>query len=94
MAKVNDILRDDTGDYIIRNGRLVIGESTYQHQEDIIMANPGDYPDDPTTGVGLQSYILDDAPTLSLETETQRQFEMDGMKVLKNTNGKVIAEYK
>lgn len=93
-TNLRSIMTDESGDYIIRNGTFVYGDTTIQHQEDILLANPGDYPYSPLTGVGIRRYILDDASPLTRETEIQKQFEADGMKVLINKNNKVVAEYK
>lgn len=61
MAKVYDILLDETGDLAIKNGDLVIGESTLQHQRILLLATKGGFKQHPTTGVDIQSYLLDDS---------------------------------
>ncbi len=93
MANATDIIRGSDGDYIIKNGMLVFGDSTSQHQEDILTATQGQYADSPTIGVGLVQYILDDDSQLGLETEIQKQFELDGMVVNTNKNGVIDANY-
>ena len=51
---VKDILTDDDGDLIIKNGDIVIGESDYQHIQDIIIAAPGDYKQYPLIGANIR----------------------------------------
>ena len=93
MAKVRSIMRGDDGDYIIKNGRYEYGDTTTQHQEDILLATPGQYADDPLVGVGIATYLLDDESPLSMETEIQKQFEADGMNISSNKNGIINATY-
>lgn len=75
-----DILLDEDLDLLFEDGDLVIGESTRQHQQLLLLSEKGEIREYPTRGVGLRSWILDDAMG-SLNGEIKKQFELDGMKV-------------
>ena len=77
--KVFDLLLNDAEDLDIQGGDLVVGESTRQHQGLILKTNPGEWRGAPLVGAGIQSMILDDAPTASITSKIQEQMEMDGM---------------
>lgn len=76
----NDILLDSDFDLLFSDGDLVVGESTQQHQQLLLLCEKGEIREFPTAGVGLNSYMLDDNVG-SLNGEIKRQFEKDGMKV-------------
>lgn len=78
---VSDLLLNEDNDLDIQGGDFVVGESTQQHQQLILMANPGDFRAAPQVGVGIQQLILDDAPTAAIVSEIQAQMEADGMQV-------------
>lgn len=86
----NDILLDNSLDLVFVDGDLVIGESTRQHQQLLLLTHKGELREFPTVGVGIQDWVLDDNPG-SLNGEIKRQFEGDGMDVqqvkLKVTGG-------
>lgn len=77
-----DFLLDDNGDLLIKDGHFVIGESTSQHKKCLLLAEKGEYRQYPFSGIGLGSYINDDLLE-ELASETQKQFELDGMNVSK-----------
>jgi hypothetical protein len=98
MAEVNDFLSGEDGDAIIENGDLKIGESTLQHQRDLLLANKGEYRQNPTIGVGLNNFIDDNFSSAEFNKEATLEFENDGMQVIKivskNTEDIIIdAEY-
>lgn len=76
----NDILLDENFFPIITNGDFTIGESTYQHQKMLLLADKGEFKANPTTGVGsrryLESYKSDD-----YAREIRLEFMADGMSV-------------
>ena len=80
FVSMKDIKLDETGDLEIQNGDFVIGESTLQHQEHIIIANQGEYKEHPEVGVGIVAALLTEEPNQTL-TRIKRQLEYDGMKV-------------
>lgn len=78
MAIVTDILCDDAGDLICFAGDFACGDSTYQHQVDLLWAKEGEYKQTPPTGVGLENYLLDEDRT-DLLRKIRMQFASDGM---------------
>ena len=99
MALVTDILCDDsTGDLLVAEGDMVVGDAALQHQQDLLTANEGEYKFDPLVGVGLAEF-LDDEDSSAMMKKVRVQFGSDGMNVRMariNANGKIEidAEYK
>jgi hypothetical protein len=84
MSEVKDILLDDDGDLLIKDGDLVFGASDQQHINDLLICLPGHIREFPLAGIGIQKYI--GAPfTLeiinALQKRIQLQLELDGYKV-------------
>ena len=52
-----DLQLDDIGDILLKDGDYVIGESDFQHIEDILDAYPGEYRNAPLLGVYLQRSV-------------------------------------
>lgn len=77
-----DILLGDDLDLIFRNGDLVVGESTEQHQKLLLVNDKGHMKHAPFAGVGIMNYTNDDVLG-ELYGEIQRQFEIDGMVIHK-----------
>lgn len=77
---MNDILLNDDFDLRFENGDLVIGESTKQHQQLLVLTKKGDWKENPTVGVGVAGYLKDDADT-DLLGAIRTEFEKDGMTV-------------
>ena len=91
MAEVTDILCDETGDIACENGDMVIGESTVQHQQDLLSASEGEYKFDAMVGVGLIEF-LDDEDQSAMMKKIRVQFAKDGMNVKTariNSSGKL-----
>jgi len=87
---MQDYLLDDF-DLAIDNGDFVVGESTSQHQQLLLLLNKGELRQYPKTGVGAITFSNDDQLG-GLYTEIQQQFEADGMQIEKlvvNSNGTV-----
>ncbi len=79
MAK--DLLLDQTGDLLFKNGDLVIGESDQQHVQDMLITNVGSNKAAPLFGIGLINYL--NAPFTSstrqkLKKEITLQLKADG----------------
>ncbi len=77
-----DLLLDGNFDLQIVGGDLVIGESTRQHQQCILLLEKGENRQFPTLGVGINNWILDNFEQGNLVAEIKRNFEADGMTVL------------
>lgn len=80
MANTGDILMDETGDVACVNGDFVTGDGTLQHQNDLLLAEKGEYKESPMVGVGIMTYLLDEDKTSAFR-EIRREFTNDGMKV-------------
>lgn len=73
---------DKNGDLSLVNQDIQMGESTRQHQADILMSSPGDWSDSPLTGVGGIDYINENDPSGLLRSVSQ-QMQKDGMKIIR-----------
>lgn len=76
----NDYLYTEDMDLLIADGDFVVGESTFQHQQALLIAEKGELRQYPLTGVGAKSFLNDDKIG-DLYPEIQKQFEADGMVV-------------
>lgn len=86
-----DILIDEDGDLLFKDGDLVIGESTRQHQKLLLLIEKGELRQFPTHCVGVRTWINDDVNFADLKLEIKREFERDGMTVSKITlNSQVV----
>ena len=95
---VFDYIEKEDGDLLIRDGDFVVSESTVQHQRDLMIANKGEYKQNPTVGIGLNNFLLQEMEEEELRLIMTREFEGDGMRVNKIevngfTNIKIDAEY-
>lgn len=91
---MNDILTDENDDLSARNGDFIVGKSNVQHQRHLIIADKGQYKQNPTIGVGAQGY-LDDEDFQDLVRAIQKEITADGQQVKKlkiDANGKIIIE--
>jgi len=98
MADVFDIKLDPDFDLLTENGDFAVMESTRQHQQCLIIAEPGDYKQNPTMGAGAYTFTNDDETLENLKKSIQKTFEQDGMVIshLKiNTKGDIdcVANY-
>lgn len=86
---MHDILLTGDMDLSIQNGDFTVGESTRQHQQLLLIAEPGNIMQHPETGVGTASFLNDERDGMA--TEIRSQFEKDGMKVSSlHVNGEKI----
>lgn len=79
---MKDILLNEDFDLDIADGDFVVGSSTLQHQKLLLLANPGDYKENPTVGVGIHGFLKSEEST-QLYAAIKREFEKDGMVVNK-----------
>jgi hypothetical protein len=94
---VKDILIDGaSGGLLIKDGDLAIGESTAQHQNDLLLLQKGALKYEPLIGVGVADFVDDEGMEDMFRT-IRKEYAKDGMKVneLKEVNGELIidAEY-
>jgi hypothetical protein len=71
----------EDGDLAIINGDIDLGESTLQHQHNLLLSEKGEYKQYPTVGVGIINYLSDDADANDLQTAIQRELEADGVDI-------------
>lgn len=76
---MKDLMLEE-GDLFFSRKDLVIGESTSQHQQLLLLTYPGEWKNNPLMGVGLADW-LNEERTGNLMTEVRRQFKGDGMEV-------------
>lgn len=90
---MTDFLLDESFDLKFENGDLVIGESTQQHQQLLLLAGKGEFREFPTRGVGIMGWLLDDQAG-NLNGAIKREFEADGMTVesVNTRNGQINIE--
>lgn len=77
-----DYKQTDKGDLDLSTGDLVVTESTYQHQRDLLLSDKGHIRDKAEAGVGAVNYLLGNEPEAFLRA-TRKEFAADGMKVRK-----------
>ena len=92
-----DIKFTADGDIDFTGGDISYGESTKQHQRDLILAQKGHFKHAPEAGVGAINFLHDETPEQFLRA-VRKEFARDGMKVnrLAFAGGelKMNAEYK
>jgi hypothetical protein len=79
---MTDILTDSIGDLLIENGDLVTGYSDLQHQEHLLLAQKGDFKEQPTVGVGIENF-LNSSDVDEFLSEVKSEFIKDAMAVTK-----------
>lgn len=79
-TEMMDILLSEDFDLKIALGDFSAGESTAQHQQQLILNNKGDFKQNPTTCVGVVDY-LDDEHFFELVRAISVEFSRDGMDV-------------
>lgn len=96
--EVHDFLLGDDMDLTIVDGDFEWGESTQEHQRDILLATKGSFRQVPDVGVGVVQELLNDASYDEIRRTIQQELEKDGMAVkrLKSTEQgqfEIIAPY-
>lgn len=77
---MEDLLLDENFDLLFHNGDLVIGESSEQHQNLLLLTKKGDWKENPTIGVGINGMLKDDLES-DITSIIRTEFEKDGMQV-------------
>ncbi|MBS1944773.1 MAG: hypothetical protein JST98_06115 [Bacteroidetes bacterium] len=79
--EVHDFILGDDLDLTIVDGDFERGESTLEHQRDILLATKGSFRQVPDVGVGVVQELLNDAGYEELRRTIQGELEKDGMAV-------------
>ncbi|MGH2643542.1 MAG: hypothetical protein ACRDE2_06320 [Chitinophagaceae bacterium] len=77
---MQDIMLSNTYDLNVANGDFAIGESIEQHQQLLLLTNPGEWKENPEAGIGVSNYLLDETPA-DLKRAIRMGFNADGMTV-------------
>lgn len=83
MATQDIQLNSLSGDLLIVNGELVIGNSETQNIHDIVNDNNGEWKEHPTLGVGLLYYLNSNIDETSLNQVISTQLQNDGFNTQK-----------
>lgn len=76
---MKDVLLSESGDLLIQNGDLVIGESSQQHVGLLVELHKGELKEFPTTGFGISRYLKKSTASLTRFTrELKIELEADG----------------
>lgn len=73
-----DILISDGGELRIAGGDFVVGQSDAQHGGLLLRTHPGEWRQWPLVGVGLATYLGDDAAEADIRHAVTVQAEYDG----------------
>lgn len=87
-----DFLYDENGDIAIKDGDLVIGDATFCHVEDLLLAERGFYKFSPLSGIGINRILLDEVDTDEVLKQVRSGLEADGFKptkLLLTNDGKI-----
>lgn len=79
--EVHDFLLGDDMDLTIVDGDFEWGESTEEHQRDILLATKGSFRQFPAMGAAIREQLYNDASYDDLRRTIQMEMERDGMTV-------------
>lgn len=79
---MKDYRQQEDGDLDLTTGDLLVAESTYQHQRDLLYSDKGHIRQKAEAGVGAVNYMMDN-DTEGLLRTTRKEFTADGMRVRK-----------
>ena len=77
---MKDYQQQANGDLDLGMSDLLVTESTYQHQLDLLYSDEGHIRQKPEAGVGAVNYMMGGDPEALLRS-TRKEFTADGMKV-------------
>lgn len=75
------LLDEATGDLMLHNNRIVIGNSLYQNQYLLLKMRLGSCKGDPVRGVGIDDMLGDEGNALFWKKRIREQFSRDRLKV-------------
>ncbi len=78
---MRDLIFADDEDILILNGDLDVGDSTVQHQFDLLKSAPNDWLFAPEIGVNVESFLDSERTTQDLFRRIKFEFDRDGMTV-------------
>ncbi len=79
---MKDLLLNNEGDLQIKAADLVIGTSNRQHQEALIITQPGSFFETPDVGVGAEDFLNSNEEDNPLAAVVREQFTKDGQVVI------------
>lgn len=82
MKVMGDILTTNEGELLMQGGDVLVGDALLYHQRDIVVSNPGEWKQNPATGVGIAEYLDDDDPE-AMTRLVRQQLTLDGQRVEK-----------
>lgn len=98
MALVYDIIIADDQDLEFKNGDFLVGESTGQSVNFIMVANKGDFVEFPLVGADITRLLSEEANPNEVKADIQSELEKDTLRVqdisIVNSVITVNAEYK
>ncbi|AZI53909.1 oxidase [Epilithonimonas vandammei] len=94
---MKDILLNEDGSLMIKDGDFVAGENIIQQQAMLLATHQGEFKHSPEVGVGISDLLLGEE-LLEYRHKIRNQFAMDGLKINKLElydigNLKIDAEY-
>ncbi|RIV21400.1 hypothetical protein DYU11_18515 [Fibrisoma montanum] len=81
MTTPIDIISTPEGDLLEKFGDLVLGNATELHQYDIVIAHKAWHHWEPTVGVGIRDYLLDERDGAVLNGIVRKELTRDGLVV-------------
>ncbi len=75
---MEDFLLDDDNNLATADGDFVFGDPTLQNQNLLLSSAPGEWKENPTIGIDVESYLLDE-DIGGLLSAVKKEFEADGM---------------
>jgi hypothetical protein len=93
-----DIILDEQGDELHESGDLALNECTLQCQKLLLITAKTAIKHEPTTGVDIGSFVLDERDGAELKADIQNEFEADGLSIVKLRipdlqNISIVSEY-
>jgi len=79
---MQDAILDQNGDFLIKNGDMVVDDATGQHQTIMIISEKGTLRQYGDSGVGAPGYLLDNNEA-DLLREISKELKRDGQAVKK-----------
>lgn len=77
---MKDLLLSEGFDLLVKDGDFVIGDSNVQHQNILLITQPGSFKESPDVGIGVENFLMDDDPA-GLKDKVREEFTKDGQKV-------------